>query len=134
MIKIMSIIYLQWIICKKSDLGNEMLEALNTEFRKGYRDSEYTTAQLKVFIKEFCRDDEICRYAEIIRNAESELRNQAAHTIVAVDDNIIKRRIGITAEELYNVIKKMAVKLGMVPSKIWSSYDDMNEIILSKLK
>lgn len=119
---------------QKSELGNRMLDALNKEFRSGYKDSEYTTAQLKVFIKEFCEDKDICEYAVTIRNAEYELRNQAAHTIIAVDNNIIKRRIGITAEELYNVIKKMGVKLNIISNKLWNSYDEMNELILDNLK
>lgn len=113
---------------QRSELGKEMFDALNNAFKKGYNDSEYTTAQLSVLINEFCVDKDVCKYAEIIRYAEKELRNQAAHTVIAVDNNIIKRRIDITAEELYNVIKKMAVKLGMVPNKLWNSYDDMNEL------
>jgi hypothetical protein len=39
----------------------------------------------------------------------------------------------MTAAELYDVIKKMAVKLGLVSKDIWSSYEDMNNLILDTL-
>ena len=68
-----------------------------------------------------------------IRNAEGKVRNPAAHTIIAVDDDFIKRRIGISSYELYDTMKKLAVRAGIVRSDIWDSYDRMNEMILEQI-
>jgi CRISPR type III-A/MTUBE-associated protein Csm6 len=120
---------------RQSDLGLVMLSILDEKFKNkgGFRDGEYTTAQLEALIQGLCEDKEICKYVNIIRKTENNLRNPAAHTIVAVSDELIQRKIHMTAAELYEVIKKMAVRLGLMPKNIWNSYDEMNELILNVL-
>ena len=120
---------------RQSELGLNMLNVLDNKFEKtgGFRDGIYTTVQLEALIQELCEDEKIRDYAQTIRKAEFNLRNQAAHTVIAVDDELIKRRIGMTAAELFDVIKKMAVRLGLVSKEIWNSYEDMNNLILDKL-
>jgi len=119
---------------RESEIGIKILNILNKAFNKnGFRDGEYTTAHLEPIIAGFCKDKEVCGYANVIRKAEQKLRNEAAHTIIAVDDNIIKERIGITSSVLYNTIWKMAVCVRLVSDDIKNSYDDMNEYIIEKL-
>lgn len=120
---------------RQSELGLNMLNVLDNKFKKtgGFRNGIYTTVQLEALIQELCEDEKIRDYAQTIRKAEFNLRNQAAHTVIAVDDELIKRRIGMTAAELFDVIKKMAVRLGLVSKETWNSYEDMNNLILDKL-
>ena len=74
-------------------------------------------------------------YLKIIRKTETELRNPIAHTIVAVDNGMIKNRIGITAEELYNdVIKKVAESVRLMKKSTWNSYDEMNKLLIEKVR
>ena len=88
---------------------------------------------MEPLISEFCTDERIVSYVKTIRNAEGKVRNPAAHTIIAVDDDFIKRRIGISSYELYDTMKKLAVRAGIVRSDIWDSYDRMNEMILEQI-
>lgn len=127
-------LYLVKNLMQENEIGIKMLDILDREFKKtGYRDSEYTTAQLKPLICGFCNDKKICDYTAVIRDAEGKVRNPAAHTIIAVDDDFIKRRIGISSYDLYDTMKKLAVRAGIVRSDIWDSYDRMNEIILDQI-
>lgn len=122
-------------IMQRSKTGQKILEILDNKFRKagGFRDSEYTTAQLEALIQEMCEDKKICSYAETIRKAEFTLRNQAAHTIIAVGDELIKRRIGMSASELNSVMRTMSVRLGLVDKEHWTSYQKMNALIMENL-
>ncbi len=115
-----------------SDIGKEMIKVLNERFNM-FDDREYSTAQMEPLISEFCTDERIVSYVKTIRNAEGKVRNPAAHTIIAVDDDFIKRRIGISSYELYDTMKKLAVRAGIVRSDIWDSYDRMNEMILEQI-
>ncbi len=119
-------------IMKQSDMGLKMLAVLDENF-SGFQSREYTTAQLAPLIVEFCEDKKVCGYVQTIRKAEKELRNAAAHTIIAINDDVIKRRINMTSSELYDVIKKLAIRAGIVRKDIWNSYDEMNKLILDTL-
>ncbi|MCD7854568.1 MAG: hypothetical protein LUG66_03010 [Clostridiales bacterium] len=120
-------------ILKKTNTGQIILGCLNTRFGGKYQDREYTTAQLEAVIEGMSGDEKLKKYAKTIRTAEEKIRNKAAHTIISIDDSFIKREIGISADELYDCMKKMAVKLGLVNKNIWDSYEKMNELILKKL-
>ena len=121
----------------QSELGKEMLEVLDVAFKwsNGFKDCIYSTAHLAPIIQAFCADDKIKSCVEIIRDAEEKLRNPIAHTIVAVDNGMIKNRIGITAEELYNdVIKKVAESVRLMKKSTWNSYDEMNKLLIEKVR
>lgn len=121
----------------QSELGKEMLEVLDVAFKwsNGFKDCIYSTAHLAPIIQAFCADDKIKLCVEIIRDAEEKLRNPIAHTIVAVDNGMIKNRIGITAEELYNdVIKKVAESVRLMKKSTWNSYDEMNKLLIEKVR
>lgn len=122
-------------VMAKTKTGQSMLDILSEEFalRGGLRNVEYSTAQLAPLICAFCVDEKINKYIKIIRTAESELRNPAAHEVVAVDDAFIKRKINITSGELYSIIQKLAERVGIADKRVWSSYDDMNKKILEML-
>ena len=120
---------------EQSEIGKEVLDVLDKRYGE-FTDCIYTTAHLELIIKEFCSDDKIkSHYLKIIRKTETELRNPIAHTIVAVDNGMIKNRIGITAEELYNdVIKKVAESVRLMKKSTWNSYDEMNKLLIEKVR
>ena len=120
---------------EQSEIGKEVLDVLDKRYGE-FTDCIYTTAHLELIIKEFCSDDKIkSHYLKIIRKTETELRNPIAHTIVAVDNGMIKNRIGITAEELYNdVIKKVADSFRLMKNCTWNSYDEMNKLLIEKVR
>ncbi|MCD8090840.1 MAG: hypothetical protein LUD81_09550 [Clostridiales bacterium] len=120
-------------ILEKTEIGMRILNCLNNKYNGGYTDRECTTAQLEAVIEDMSDDEKLKKYAKTIRTAEEKIRNKAAHTIISIDDSFIKREIGISAGELYDCMKKMAVKLGLVNKNMWDSYEKMNELILKKL-
>lgn len=122
-------------LLERDKIGQEVIEVLDDRFknRGGFQELEYTTAQLEAVVQEFCDDSAIREAASKIRSAEDKLRNPAAHTIISIGDDVIKRRIGISAEELYKLIVKMAVRIGLAPKDVWNSYDEMNDLIIHEL-
>ena len=71
--------------------------------------------------------------AAIIREAEQELRNQAAHSIVSVGNELFERKIHMTAEKLYDVIMSISVRIGLVKKSSLNSYEEMNGLILKNI-
>lgn len=121
-------------LMNETEIGREMLNVLNNMFKNGFSDREYSTAQLEPLITEFCDNEKIVEYVKVIRKAESKVRNQAAHTMISVDDDFIKRRIGIRSHELYETMKNLAVRAGIIHSDVWDSYENMNAMISERLE
>lgn len=73
----------------------------------------------------------IIRDLQDLRSVEENVRNHAAHQIVFLDDNEIKRRTGYTSSDILQLIKKIIKALGMKVSDdgYWNSYDDLNQKI-----
>ncbi len=117
----------------ETEMGKNILYCLNKKYNGKYTDKEYTTAQLEAVIGGMPGDEKLKKYANTIRKAEDRIRNRAAHTIISIDDSVIKREIGISADDLYDCMKKMAVSLGLAGKNVWDSYEEMNERILKML-
>ena len=77
----------------------------------------------------------ITKRAEELRDIEREGRNKAAHQIVSIDDDFLKRETGYTSYEILNKITAFVedIKLG-VKKEHWDSYEIMNEKIIESLK
>lgn len=80
---------------------------------------------------------DVYKHALRLREFEEAFRNTAAHEIITVTDDQIERKIGVNSEQLLNSIKKLfEIAEGKKYSKNinWNSYDEINELIMSKLK
>jgi len=120
------------------DTGKKILDVLNSSYN-GFK--FINTASSDNFLKlmeseEFgISERNITKRAEELRDIEREGRNKAAHQIVSIDDDFLKRETGYTSYEILNKITAFVedIKLG-VKKEHWNSYEIMNEKIIESLK
>lgn len=111
---------------KGTDVGKTLHEAY-TDFRGGDVNSHH----LKALITGMSKDDHLNRIVENIRSVESNIRNLAAHEIVSVSEEMIKKRTGFSAVKIMDMIKELFNYTGIsIKPEYWNSYDEMNEKIL----
>ena len=75
-------------------------------------------------------DATICS-AEIRRKVESRLRNQAAHTIVAISADTVKKETGFTPDEIFKKLVQMFNYCGFTFAE--NCYDKMNDAIIESI-
>lgn len=69
-----------------------------------------------------------------LREIEGKMRNLAAHTMVCVTDEIVKKRTGYNCEQIMDKIKKaFEYTTANINADDWNSYDVMNDEIISKM-
>ncbi|QQE47560.1 CRISPR type III-A/MTUBE-associated protein Csm6 [Peptoniphilus harei] len=120
------------------DTGKKILDVLNSSYN-GFK--FINTASSDNFLKlmeskEFgISERNITKRAEELRDIEREGRNKAAHQIVSIDDDFLKRETGYTSYEILNKVTAFVedIKLG-VKKEHWDSYEIMNEKIIESLK
>lgn len=117
----------------RSENGGEIIDILQKQFKAEVKSTVYTSAHLEAILAEACTDEDIKHYARIIRVAERDLRNPAAHSIICIDDTFIMRKMHKTAEQLYSDIKKFSIRINLMRKDIWDSYEKMNDRILELL-
>ena len=89
---------------------------------------------MKALIDGFSQDEQLKRLVDNVRNVEGSIRNLAAHEIVSVTEESIKRITGFLPKDIMDMIKDLFNYTGMsIKGNYWDSYDDMNKAILEKL-
>ena len=63
---------------------------------------------------------------------EIKMRNKAAHTMISITSDSVKKETGQTPEETYKDLKKV-FDLIHISTKDWDSYDKMNQFIINNL-
>lgn len=114
-------------------LGQAMLE--------GRVESKYsvTSNQLYIIIDNLPkRDNEAARVFEIIktlRDVEREIRNKAAHQMVSVTDEKIKKFAGMTSSEIMSKLRELFIysDINIPKQGGWNSYELMNDSIIAKI-
>lgn len=72
---------------------------------------------------------------EKIREVEREIRNYAAHEIVAITEESILRDASIRPEEIVELLKFLSIRAGIkIRKEDWKSYDRMNENIIHAIE
>ena len=70
-----------------------------------------------------------------LRAIEEKIRNLAAHEIILVTDEEIKSKTGSTSLNVIRDLRKGFIYAGMnIKKEDWESYDEMNQVILAKMK
>lgn len=118
--------------------GEKILKVLNESYN-GF--TFKNTASSDNYLKLMESDDFgiserfITKKAEKLRDIEKDGRNKAAHQIVSIDDNFLKRETGYNSEEILNRIIDFVQDIKLVIKKEhWNSYEIMNEKIIESLK
>lgn len=92
--------------------------------------------QMIVMLEYFHVNEQFVKTAQELRKIEEDIRNDVAHDITAVTDEIIYGKTGWHAEEIVEKFRKMMKMLGFdVKSREkWGSYEIMNDLIISRIK
>ena len=82
----------------------------------------------------FVKDLSIIQLVDEIRNVEKYIRNIAAHKIVCIDNNFIKKRTNMTPKDIMDKIKSLAMRVfNDIDDSFWCSYETMNSFIMQNL-
>ena len=115
--------------------GTKVLQVLENSYGKNaFRYGDVYSSQLCILLIELGQDVNCKKTVENLRSVESELRNLAAHQMISVTDISIRKETGFTGEQIMEMIKKSFIYAGMnIKKECWDSYDQMNEVLLSKI-
>ena len=117
--------------------GSSVLNALNQCFVSNgqqFSGKDIYSIHLKALIDGFSQDEQLKRLVENVRSVEGSIRNLAAHEIVSVTEESIKRITGFSPKDIMDMIKDLFNYTGMsIKGNYWDSYDDMNKVILEEL-
>lgn len=76
----------------------------------------------------------VVKLCEGLRSIETNIRNIVAHDIIEVTDIVIRNKTGYEPEEIMDMLQKACDFAGIpATSKEWSSYDQMNDVIISHM-
>ena len=113
---------------KASLPNNPFREAFNKN-KKEFMLKEVYSDNLRILIKEKCRDESLKQDVWNLVEVEHKARNKAAHTIVSVSNKWVEERTGRSPTDIIKLIKKISLRCGVCSEKDWDSYDSMNEKI-----
>ncbi len=113
--------------------GTDVLAALEAAFNS-FHYGDVNSAHLNELIQVSSAPAEVKSLVRDLRGIESNLRNMAAHRIISVTEETIKKDTGFTGNQIIDRIRKAFGYAGLdIKKEYWNSYDDMNEIILAEM-
>jgi len=124
--------------------GTKVLQVLENSYEKNaFRYGDVYSSQLCILLIELGQDVNCKKTVENLRSVESKLRNLAAHQMISVTDISIRKETGFTGGQIMEMItfqffinkpEKAFIYAGMnIKKECWDSYDQMNEVLLSKI-
>lgn len=121
-----------WDNKKLTDL--DLMKVLDAAYG-GFKGGTVYSTHIAKLIEYKSNDYVLKQNVKDIVKVEKTVRNPAAHDIVSVTDEWIKRETGKTTREIMAIIKYLVIKSGInVKESDWKSYDDMNEKIVRYLR
>ena len=117
-------------------IGTETLDVLNSSYSASFNADDYVKSDHFVKLIHYygAEDQSLVSLVDTIRDIEGNVRNKAAHEMVMVTDDNIKRYTGYHAAEIMEMLKRLfkysSVK---VEPEDWDSYDRMNAKIIEKV-
>lgn len=121
------------VTMKGTDL-DDILSASFSKFNYGTVYNSHLRILAETFLSKSSKDRDLYENIVKLDQFEEKVRNRAAHKMVNADPSDVKKAAGITPKEAFDCITDIMEKLN-VPTKGKSeSYDQMNDLILSKLQ
>lgn len=111
----------------------KVLTALQKDF-KNFDYKNVYSVHLVSIINELSTDADLKKLVQDLRMVEENIRNLAAHEIISVTDDTIKKKTGFTSKAIMDKIKQCFQHSGItIKKEYWNSYDDMNTIIITAM-
>ncbi len=109
----------------------DIISFLDRKYGSLKDNSPVSSDSLIEIIYEKSTDTDIKDAVTNLRNVEKKIRNSAAHTVVGITDEYIKKICKFTSKDIFNMVKKVFVSCGFVYDE--RSYDKMNDIIIGDI-
>lgn len=114
----------------ESEEGRRIENVLQECYKGKFKFSNVYSVHLKDLILEFSSNKKLNALAEELRQVEEKVRNKAAHTMISITPEMIKKWTGFETAEIFKKMKDLACFVGIdSDNNIWDSYDIMNEKI-----
>lgn len=111
------------------ETGRRVLRLLDNTYPKGYKDTFLASEQCCKILEEWSDDQALKQPLLMLRDVEKNARNLAAHTIVPVTEEFVRRSCGCSSSQILTLIQSAAGQVLECPNLIWDSYERMNEHI-----
>jgi len=113
--------------------GTVALKALEDEYGK-FKYGPVYSVHLTIIIDTLSSEYSIKEKTSMLRKIEENVRNIAAHDIVSVTEEWVKKQTNKTPEEIMSLIQNLCMMIGIGTKKEqWDSYDAMNQEIINKM-
>lgn len=120
---------------KKMQENEKLYTILNEEFKGGFRECPVYSSSIEKLIQRLCADQSLKTLVGRLRSVEEKARNRAAHVVVSVTEEWIKKETGENPETIMNMIKKLTNRTDMkIKEEMWSDYDRVNEQLVKVLE
>ena len=111
-------------------LNDYAQERFHTPFKAG----EVYSGHLMTLITGLSRDMHVVKLVQDIRDVEENVRNLAAHQIIAITEDKIKELTGFSSKKIMDMLKELFAYTGIsIHKEYWNAYDDMNDWILQAM-
>lgn len=109
----------------------QILRKNTHKFKGGYVYGSHLCA----LIEALCSDPNVVQMAKNLRRVERVLRNEAAHQVVSVTEEVICKKLGMSSDEVMEMIREAFPMAGMpITEEQWRSYDVMNRVIIERME
>lgn len=107
---------------------------LNKRYGSGFEGGWIKSDHLAALIQGMVKEKSVRRCVDDLREIEKRVRNLAAHNMISVSDDWIKKETGYTSKEIICIVRKAFLYTSYnIPVRLWDSYDRMNEDIISSI-
>ena len=121
-----------WVWSEEKLKGTNELKILDSKSRFHYGD--VNSFHMNELIQASSASAQVKGLVDDLRTVEKNLRNIAAHQIVSITEDVIKRQTGFTGKQIMDKIKTAFSYAGInVKTELWNSYDDMNKAIIEEM-
>lgn len=132
--------------CRESEGGLrwKLRELQGTDFEqavglKVYYDGAYVkNVELYKIIDLYCSNPHTRKVTEVLRGVEENIRNMAAHEIMCINEERIKKTTGYSGEQIMDYIRQGLLCAGFHFAEKWDvyqgSYDEMNRVIIAAIE
>ena len=121
-----------WVWSEEKLKGTNELKILDSKRRFHYGD--VNSFHMNELIQASSASAQVKGLVDDLRTVEKNLRNIAAHQIVSITEDVIKRQTGFTGKQIMDKIKTAFSYAGInVKTELWNSYDDMNKAIIEEM-
>lgn len=124
-------------ILNANKLPQEILDNYyNPEFGGGYHDSPLAIVNMLPLITYLQKNGKKSSIDFLkLREVEEHIRHKAAHELISLDEEDIKKKVGITVQSITRMVQKLFIETfsGYKGKVDWNSYETMNNMILESL-